>query len=140
MDNNLETTKRLLEWIYQRNSDPDSLIRLRMDTVRRISARIVDGSIDKVDLSDTLYELAIILFDNNGERVVVEFCPCGHTAQWTIPMIIAAGGFRQLLDIYEGRRASAPTFPTSNDGEFVCRECESEFEHHMEKMAYMMSL
>lgn len=82
-------------------------------------------------------QVKAILREDDGQRQIVEFCPCGHTAWFALTQIIAMGGFRQLLDTY---RVSAPTFPTERDHEFVCRECAAELEYQMERLAYMMSL
>lgn len=131
----MDTIEKLIQWL--RYGDPsESLFSFRIETIQRIAGRILDGTIDHFELSDTLYELALILLDDDGERLVVEFCPCGHTSHWTLTKIIAAGGFRQLVDIYQSRRFSAPTFHSTTS----CQECADDFAYRMEKLDYMMSL
>lgn len=81
-------------------------------------------------------QVKAILREDDGQRQIVEFCPCGHTSHWTLTKIIAAGGFRPLVDIYQSRRFSAPTFHSTTS----CQECADDFAYRMEKLDYMMSL
>lgn len=69
------------------------------------------------------------------QRQPVEFVPCGHVLWWTVPMIIAAGGFRQLLEIENSTRFSAPTFSS-----VVCGQCDADAEQFDRDMATFLNM
>ncbi len=54
-------------------------------------------------------------------RIVVQFCPCGHTARYIEPEITEMGGASQLERIAAGEKVDAPTFNSKH-----CPQCLDE--------------
>jgi len=132
----MDTMQKLIEW-WERQAPTGLTKELELlAMLRNVAEAIRKDTIDSLAMSDSATEVALILLDDDGTRQVVEFLQCGHTALWTIPMIISASGFRQLLAIHVGKRASAPTLDSTTH----CQQCADDFAYRMERLEYMMSL
>lgn len=124
------TVEQLVQW-WNRQAPNGLMQELNLLAVlRQVAEDILANEANEETASAIALEVIAILREDKGQRQIVEFCPCGHTEWRTVPMIVAAGGFRQLLDIFQGRRASAPTFHDSK-----CCQCEADFEYNEARLA-----